>query len=641
MGTLDEVASATEPDTTTTGDTMLRRLAFAVLAASCLVPIPGNAQGPALTAREIATLDTWVEDAVLLPSGQAIVYVRGDSIVAYHLATKQSTLIARGMEYGFTMSPAGNRLAFGSMSADGQRLLVWSVPIDPQIGAPTGEPRPVSQSEGGYPSFSPDGRTIAFGIYGEAGTGILALVPAEGGAERIVATVPSTLWSITWSQDGQWVDVVSGVSRDSLRTVERVPLAGGPATTRFTVRPPFQVFEGQLEGVIAFYRADATSVARGELSYLTADGQRGAAQIPAGARLRSPLSSRVLMGRTTSPPATAHLLSVFDGTVRDLGVADVQPSSFKYSPDGSHLAMVTASGTPAASVVLVDSGGGAPRRYPVPELFFIGPWSPDGATIPFSHAGGSSIGLLDVESGRSRTLAIGVPPVRNLRWAPDGTTLIAGANVGTARSPRVVITALAPDGSMRQVFDAGTAVPNARAAFVAEGGGVVVAPPLPVTQLFLRSLDEEQLRAVPLLPAPPGERLLPDQTLQSQWFLSFVQRADLRVTAVDVLTVATGAVRRVPLDAPVKRLPLGILPSGDRFFATRANATDSLPEYFIISGEGETLTPARRLPSGLNISGFLSFSPDGRTLPFVRQGAPTTTLYEVDLTPVLLGRQRE
>lgn len=622
----------------------MHRLALAALAVSVWAADLNAAQAPQPTMRELVTLEGWISTAFTLPSGRVVVYVSDQNIVARDLTTNRSTVLETAMTYGFAMAPAGDRLAYGRLSPDGTRMLVWSLPIDPQTGAAVGEARPVTASDGGYPSFSPDGRTIAFGIYGESG-GQLALVPADGGAERVIASFPRYLSATTWSVDGQSVCATVGAGADSVWTFERVPAAGGPSDTRVILRQPFLFSEGPLADCsIAFYRVDNQSVARGQLSYATSDGARGVIQLPEEIRLLNRLvtPSQAVLGRSSQPVSRAHLLHLDDGRVDDLGVTD--GVHFQYSMDGRLLAMVTARGTGEAAVVIAEAGEKPHRRLPLPGLLLIGPWSPDGATLPVLLEGGATVGLLDVASGGIRTLATGVGPYREPRWSPDATMLIAKTAPARGASPQSAFDAIARDGTIQRLLEVENVLPGARAAFLADSNRVVVVPPrgAPVTQLLIGDLRSDAFRAVELPPVAAGEVVLPDQSLMSgKWFLSFVQRrADLLITAVDIVSVADGTVRRVPLAVPVERLPLAILPSGDGLLVARRNAADSLLYYSIVSLDGEDRTPARPLPADMDRGLWPSFSADGRTLAIGRSDDYTTTVYTVDLTPVIPRRRQ-
>lgn len=134
------------------------------LAVGALVaPSAGRAQAPRPKIREIATIpgvDVW--DLVRLPNGRVVLYTVGDSVVAYDLTTKRKTLVTRDWFDVIRLSPAGDRIAYGHRGEDGRGEWIWSMPIDPSTGAAAGPAQRVTTIQGDYPSFSPDGKLIAF-----------------------------------------------------------------------------------------------------------------------------------------------------------------------------------------------------------------------------------------------------------------------------------------------------------------------------------------------------------------------------------------------------------------------------------------------------------------------------------------------
>jgi hypothetical protein len=155
---------------------------YLLLAALALAdPVSAQTRGPQPRIREIATIPgVEVEAAAQLPNGRVVLYVVGDSILAYDLTSRRSTFLTRGWSAHIRISPAGDRVAFTSYTEAGDDFIM-SMPIDPQTGLATGRPQRVSLSMGDEPSFSPDGKLIAFGIQGPGRSQDLAVVPRRAG----------------------------------------------------------------------------------------------------------------------------------------------------------------------------------------------------------------------------------------------------------------------------------------------------------------------------------------------------------------------------------------------------------------------------------------------------------------------------
>ncbi|MGI8786415.1 MAG: winged helix-turn-helix domain-containing protein [Pyrinomonadaceae bacterium] len=111
---------------------------------------------------------------------------------------------AAGYENSPAFSPDGNQLAYSWNGGEGENTDIYIK----LIGA--GDPLQLTDTKVNeqYPTFSPDGKHIAFirGKYGEPGEVII--VPALGGAERRVATLFSGNYSISFSPDGRHIAVV-------------------------------------------------------------------------------------------------------------------------------------------------------------------------------------------------------------------------------------------------------------------------------------------------------------------------------------------------------------------------------------------------------------------------------------------------
>jgi dipeptidyl aminopeptidase/acylaminoacyl peptidase len=154
--------------------------------------------------------------------------------------------------------------------------VIWSIPINPATGAATGPAQRVSLGSGGTPSFSPDGKSIAFVPYAEPSGDEVAVAPATGGAQRTLAKYKDGGISWTsWSDDGKWIVFVH--SEGPTRWAERVPVGGGPSEKLISF--PGNV-KGLVDGLIAFYYPDRTAALDGRLAYRTASGPSGEISVP-------------------------------------------------------------------------------------------------------------------------------------------------------------------------------------------------------------------------------------------------------------------------------------------------------------------------------------------------------------------------
>ncbi|MFW5937303.1 MAG: S9 family peptidase [Halanaeroarchaeum sp.] len=111
----------------------------------------------------------------------------------------------------------------------------------------------------------------------------------------------------------------------------------------------------------------------------------------------------------------------------------VQVSEPRLSPDGERVAFVRSvpddEESYAATIHLVDSEGGEPRRFTVSEGEDSQPrWSPSGDRIAFVSTRGADderpqAWVIPVDGGEARQVTNVAGGVSNVRWSPDGTRL--------------------------------------------------------------------------------------------------------------------------------------------------------------------------------------------------------------------------
>jgi Tol biopolymer transport system component len=133
----------------------------------------------------------------------------------------EKLIVSTQTEGGPTYSPDGRRIAFNSSRAGTPNI--WVCDSD------GGNPLQLTSfsRRANRPSWSPDGRLLAFDST-EAGDWNVYVVDADGGTTRRLTPEPSLdVWP-TWSRDGRWVYFSS--NRSGTRQLWRIPREGGQAT---------------------------------------------------------------------------------------------------------------------------------------------------------------------------------------------------------------------------------------------------------------------------------------------------------------------------------------------------------------------------------------------------------------------------
>jgi Tol biopolymer transport system component len=124
-------------------------------------------------------------------------------------------------EQAAQFSPDGRWIVY--MTAQTDRRSIWKVPADGHEG-----PTRITDKEAGYPTVSPDGRTIAYLFKQSDGSPWrIALAPIEGGEPVKTFELPATYERpLRWASDGRsiaYIDTQNGVSNIVVQ-----PLDGGP-----------------------------------------------------------------------------------------------------------------------------------------------------------------------------------------------------------------------------------------------------------------------------------------------------------------------------------------------------------------------------------------------------------------------------
>lgn len=187
---------------------------------------------PALTIAKLTNTGNATHVA-LAPNGQQVAYTLGEATgTSLWLRPTGSAEAVRllppnkGSFWGLTFAPSNTALYYVLEEAEADVGVLY------QLAIPGGAPRKVLDHVNSEPSFSPDGRQMAFIRLSTAeGQSLLMLANNDGSAARVLAArqLPQAFWCPTWSPDGtriacEALNMDAGGKSSSLVTI---PVGGG------------------------------------------------------------------------------------------------------------------------------------------------------------------------------------------------------------------------------------------------------------------------------------------------------------------------------------------------------------------------------------------------------------------------------
>ena len=354
--------------------------------------------------------------------------------------SKPVPLTSFGGAIGFpSLSPEGILVAFSWSGESGDNEDVYLKLVGP--GDPvrlTSDPAADSQ-----PAFSPDGREIAFVRSVDPARSRLVVIPALGGAERVVAETRQVRGTPEWSLDGRHLVIAERASWAEASRLYRVTVASGEK--RPITEPPGEYRSGDLEPklsadgrTLAFGRH--TTATHGEVWLLPVTKDL----LPSGAPSPLATAARDVRRHAWLPDGRRLVLTVdwsWDGAAPGLGIVSVPAGGPVRRLLGTEGAIMAACSRRGNLVFLRESrdenvwqlplGGGRPgkaaplvastRKDNDPHL------SPDGKWITFTsdRSGRSQVWLSGADGGRPRPLtSLEAGSTSGARVSPDGRRIV-------------------------------------------------------------------------------------------------------------------------------------------------------------------------------------------------------------------------
>ena len=603
---------------------------------------PGGVAAQAPTARIVTIASIPGEEiyeAVSAPGARRVYYVTArNQLWMYDRVGKAASLVTRDSlrlsaeGAGLAVSPKGDLLAFVSDNEDGKPF-IWTLPLSPATGLANGPARRVSVSEGDSPGFSPDGQWIAFGAYHRPAPGQeLTIIPVTGGKERAIAPPVTGILPVRWTPDGR--SIVFGVNSGGSHTaIKTVSVGGGPVSDVVEVGEPNPGLSP--DGRFVVYRA--RNGAGEPHAAILAD--RAGKEI---APIRS-LANKVVFGWSgntsllAAVPATRRSLrvvSIATGATRELVDAASTATYPAWSPDSRRIATVTQ--RDGRDVLLIMNADGTQKQtHALRESVFADRtmiWSPDGRFIVYRGGETNTLNLVTLADGAERQLVRAEGGVFEIRWRPDGRSILYSATDALSAAGRRGAYEVTLDGTSHLVRDFSVLFPSINGHWPAGDDAFLLASD---SALFKVPLSAAQPQRVAIPFAPNGNSVV---SSDGRRMASVHSPAGLSTfTAIDVISTDSSSrtTIKLPFEASrVTRFPLSFHPDGRNLVVVGRNGSDAPWGIYLVPINGDP--PRRIVEVGNNVRSLtLSVSPDGLSLAYTPPGEPISTLLEVDVSALV------
>src|SRR5277367_993445 len=222
-----------------------------------------------------------VQSASISPDGKYVLTVVLDkgqsSLWLHHVATSSDTQVIAPSDEGFAtigFSPDGNYIYF--RKADTKVQDVFTLYRAPVLG---GTPQPVGHDIDRGPTFSPDGKQLAYIRENDPDVGKYHVLvsSADGSGEKSISTGPTDRdpQYLSWNPDGE--NIAEGfLSADGVVTVlDQINVASGKITplAKFKQIPIFQaIWLPDSRGLLALYRSPKNGFQTEQIGFVPAGG---------------------------------------------------------------------------------------------------------------------------------------------------------------------------------------------------------------------------------------------------------------------------------------------------------------------------------------------------------------------------------
>ncbi|MBP9144658.1 MAG: serine/threonine-protein kinase [Thermoanaerobaculia bacterium] len=387
-------------------------------------------------------------DPAFSPDGRSIAYRSdcGGGGIFVMGATGEASRRVTELGYAPAWSPDAAELAVvtertGAPTSRNSVSELWVVKVE------TGARRRVSELDAMAPTWSPDGRRIAFwGLRDETFQRDLWSVAADGspGAKESALSLvddPAIDWAPVYSHDGRWLYFAStrggtfNLWRLALESATGKPQgAPEPVTAPSSWAGPFDL-SADGRRIVFVDRNAQTEIVRAAVDPARLALASAPAPVFSGSfeirEQQLSFDGASVVFTNEDMPQHLHLVHSDGSGYRQLTTGVDRNRQGAWSPDGQWIAFQTNRGASSLAVIHPDGGGwqaiGVGRGFTNPR------WSPDGKRLlSYNTSEGGSI--LDLATGFATPAKQDLPPIAPgvlfwpIAWSPDGS-LVAGSAV--------------------------------------------------------------------------------------------------------------------------------------------------------------------------------------------------------------------
>ncbi|MDQ2746446.1 MAG: beta-propeller fold lactonase family protein [Acidobacteriota bacterium] len=386
--------------------------------------------------------------AVFSPDGKTIAFRSERNSGGIYLMEETGESVRRIADFGF----------HPSWSPDGKYIVVSDKPVDVAtshtipnsslwtIEVETGNKKLLdTKGDAIQPSWSPNGKRIAFWLVEDGKLGELATIPADGGERVVVAQSPSMDWNPIWSPDGKYL--FFGSDRSGNMNIWRVGI--DQETGKATGEPESVPTPALYIRHLAFSR-DGKMLAY--IRYETQSNLQSIAFDPknlktVGAASFITTGNKQISTPDLSPDGAEFVIRHPALTQEDLVVFNRDGSNWRaltndkfrdrlprWSPDGKKIAF-SSDRSGKYQIWMIDPDGSNLRQITFSEKTGANSpvFSPDGLRMAFSEIDGDKISpfILDLSKSWQEQIPAPLPPIPDYKgsypvrdWSNDGDKLL-------------------------------------------------------------------------------------------------------------------------------------------------------------------------------------------------------------------------